>query len=678
MNIHGEISTLKGVGPKTAQLFNKCGIFTIMDLLLYFPRGYESVSFVRLEDIPPEGEKVVLQCTVIEVKRDIRTRNGKMVTTILFRHGNRQILGKWFNQTYVKNNFRNGQSCLLMGKVQENKGEIVMMHPALLKEENTAVNTVQPVYPLKGDLTQNLLSKLISQVLAKVEIQDNLPEAMLQQYSLCSLDTAVRNIHAPKDMEVLKKSQNRLKFQELFAYSLKILMIKEFNRKAQQGIAFKMSEELKTLKDKLPFQLTNAQSKVIREVLLDQKNPRPMNRLVQGDVGSGKTIIAFVALFNVIRNGYQAAMMAPTEILAQQHFEEAKKLFSEFNLSMELLTGSVTAKNKERIKTDLRDGKIQLIFGTHALLEDDVEFRNLGMVITDEQHRFGVMQRSKLFNKAKNVDILVMTATPIPRTLTLYLYGDLDVSIVDELPPGRQKIETYYLNENAKNKAYTFAVNEIASGRQVYIVCPLVEENEELDLHSVEELFHELKAKYFSKNEIQILHGKMSPKIKNEIMQEFKKGKTQVLLSTTVIEVGVNVPNASIMIIENAERFGLSQLHQLRGRVGRGQYQSYCILIANMKSDATKKRMEIMKNSSDGFYIAEQDLKIRGGGEILGFRQHGENGLVLSDPVEDMELLKQANQEARRILQSTAAQDEKIREEILRSLENSARFICFN
>jgi ATP-dependent DNA helicase RecG len=424
--------------------------------------------------------------------------------------------------------------------------------------------------------------------------------------------------------------------------------------------------------------LTKAQSRVIREILIDQKKDSPMNRLVQGDVGSGKTIVALIAIFNAIKNGYQVVMMAPTEILANQHYIEAEKLLTDFNISIKLLCGSTTQKRKEEIKRLLKEGEIDLIIGTHALIEDDVEFKNLGMVVTDEQHRFGVMQRSKLTNKSKNVDTLVMTATPIPRTLSLYLYGDLDVSIIDELPPGRQKIETYYISKSGKDRVYNFAVEEIKKGRQVYVVCPLVEENEELNISSVESLYNELKEKYFKDISIEILHGKMSSKNKDEIMNRFKKGETKTIISTTVIEVGINVPNATLMIIENSERFGLAQLHQLRGRVGRGHHKSYCILIAEIKNDIIRRRMEIMKTSNDGFFIAEQDLKIRGAGEIFGFRQSGEDNLILSDVVQDIELLKVANMEAKRLIESSDEKDITAKNEILKKFEQSTRFICFN
>lgn len=505
-----------------------------------------------------------------------------------------------------------------------------------------------------------------------------MPKWLVEKYSFYDLDRALRGIHSPKDSVELMESKRRLKFQELFTYSLKILMLKEYVKANNKGFAFKISSELKVLKEKLPFKLTDAQNRVIREVLVDEKRPNSMNRLVQGDVGSGKTVVALIALFNVIKNGYQGALMAPTEILAKQHFKEANNLFSSFDIKIEILTGSVTAKNKNDIKEKLKSGEIDLIIGTHALIEDNVEFKNLGMIVTDELHRFGVMQRNKLFNKGDNVDVLVMTATPIPRTLSLYLYGDLDVSIIDELPPGRKKIETYYIKSNEKSRVYNFALKQIEEGRQIYVVCPLVEENDELKLTSVEKLYEELKSTYFKNVETEMLHGKMPAKDKERVMNEFKAGKIKVLVSTTVIEVGVNVPNASVMIIENAERFGLAQLHQLRGRVGRGEYNSYCILITELKNKIVEKRMKIISGSTDGFYISEQDLKLRGSGEVFGIRQSGDNELIISDVVDDINTLKLANEEAKKLILSKADEDIKVKKYIAEKLKSTSRYICFN
>ena len=395
-------------------------------------------------------------------------------------------------------------------------------------------------------------------------------------------------------------------------------------------------------------------------------------------IGSGKTIVALIAIYNVYSNGYKSAFMVPTEILANQHYEEAKKLLGQFGVEIELLTGSTPAKEKKRIKERIQQEGPLVVIGTHALIQEDVDFNNLGLVVTDEQHRFGVEQRSKLINKGVRADCLVMTATPIPRTLALYLYSDLDVSAIDELPPGRKKIDTRFFQETARDKAYRLVKDEINKGRQAYIVCPLIEEDEKEQLNSVESVYKKLKEGIFSDVEVEILHGKMKPAEKDEIIGRFKNNKTKVLISTTVIEVGVNVPNASVMIVENAERFGLAQLHQLRGRVGRGQYESYCILIANARTNITKKRMMIMTESTDGFYISEQDLKLRGSGEMFGMKQSGAEGLLLADIYEDMDILRCARSEAKRILENITNENKRMIYEISKGLEKSSKYICFN
>ncbi len=678
MDIYSDIKYIKGVGPKMAETLNKCGIFNIIDLILYFPRDYEHVSAQKNILECSENEKVIVECTVLNILKDVRLKNNKTLSTIVFCQGENKFKGKWFNQTYAKNSYKISNKYIITGKVDKFKEEITIMNPKIVKNTSMDTNKILAKYPLKSNVTNNFFNKIISDVLCSIEITENLPKWLVEKYGFCSLDEATRNIHSPKSLELLNESKRRLKFQELFTYSLKILMLKEFIKSHNEGIAFKIAPELTSLKANLPFELTNAQSKVVREILIDQKKNIGMNRLVQGDVGSGKTIVAIITMFNVVKNGYQAAMMAPTEILAKQHYEEIQKVLKDFPLRIQILSGSTTAKNKELIKAELKAGNIDIIVGTHALIEDNVEFENLGMIVTDEQHRFGVTQRNRFSNKGKNIDILVMTATPIPRTLSLYLYGDLDVSIIDELPPGRQKIDTYYESMASSGKVYEFALSEINKGRQVYIVCPLVEENEEMKLSSVEKLYEKLKEEYFSTIEIGMVYGKMPSKLKNEVMEKFKSGEIKALISTTVIEVGVNVPNATMMIIENSERFGLAQLHQLRGRVGRGKHKSYCILLANITNNIVKRRLEILKKSNDGFFIAEEDLKTRGAGELFGFKQSGESGLILSDVIEDINILKLANSEAKKLIQSDNAEDKRVKNEILEKIEKSSNYICFN
>lgn len=683
MNVYSDISCIKGVGPKARENLNKCGIFTVIDLLLYFPRDYKEVTLYGNLNDANNKEEVIINATLLEIKRDIRTKGGKVLTTLLFSEGENIFKCQWFNQPYMKNHFVIGNIYLLKGKIQIYKGENTLINPSVVKEnilskDTSLTRSIMPIYSLKEGVKNKLLVNLIDQVLKEISIEENLPEEIINRYKFCSLNKAISIIHKPKDINELHEAKRRLKFQELFTYSLKTLLLRNYRNKSNNGTAFKIYDEVNELMSSLPYELTNAQKRVITEILADQKQSRCMNRLVQGDVGSGKTIVAIIALFNIVKNGYQGAFMVPTEILAKQHYKEILKILDAFNVKVELLTGSTTKKQKEKIKEDLKAGNIDIIIGTHTLIEDDVEFYNLGLIITDEQHRFGVMQRSKFFNKGANIDVLVMTATPIPRTMALYLYGDLDISLIDELPPGRQKIHTYCIDIKKKDRAYNFAQREIDEGRQVYIVCPLVEENEDLKLSSVEKLYNELKQSYFQNIEIAILHGKMSSKDKDAIMERFKSNEIKILISTTVIEVGINVPNASLMVVENSERFGLAQLHQLRGRVGRGQYKSYCILLSEIKNEVTKQRMETMVNSSDGFYIAEQDLKIRGTGEIFGLRQHGDEGFILSNLAEDMNLLKEANKEAKYIIKSEDENYKQLINYIYNKLQNSSKYICFN
>ncbi|MDU5412440.1 MAG: ATP-dependent DNA helicase RecG [Clostridium perfringens] len=677
MNIYDDIGLVKGVGPKLKERLNKVGIFTVLDLLLYFPRDYEFLN----DDISLNGdtsdEKAILKCRAKSYGSSIRTRNGKTLTTINFTYNNLKVIGKWFNQPYIKRNFILGNEYNLMGKFKKVNNTLEVINPLIpCKEANKS--EILPIYTLKNGLTNKILVKLINEILKNMIIKENLPEEIVKKYKLISLDKAIRSIHFPEGRGELQSAINRLKFQELFTYSLKIIMMKAHIKKENSGISFKMSPLLKDLKESLPYTLTNAQSRTLREILLDQKRNIAMNRLVQGDVGSGKTLVALISMFNVYMNGYQTVLMAPTEILANQHYAETKKYLDKFGVDIELLTGSTKEKEKKRIKEKIASGKEIMLIGTHALIQDDVELNNLGLVVTDEQHRFGVEQRSRLINKNKRADVLVMTATPIPRTLSLYLYSDLDISIIDELPPGRKPIDTMLVDMNQRMKAYNFALKEVEKGRQFYIVSPLIEENEKLNLNSVEKIYEELKNGIFKDVRIEILHGKMAGKDKDIIINTFKNGEIKGIISTTVIEVGVNVPNSTMMIIENAERFGLAQLHQLRGRVGRGEHKSYCILIANTKNDITRRRMEIMTESSDGFYIAEEDLKLRGAGEVFGMRQHGDEGFILANVVDDINILKCANHEAKLIVNNINEDNKKLCTEIMRGIERNSRYICFN
>ncbi len=677
MDIYSSVATIKGVGPKVLEKLNKVSIFNILDLVLYFPRDYEFVNGnIPFEDIS-DDEKQLLSCDVISFQRDSRVKNGRVLTVIEFNYKGHRVLGKWFNQPYVKRNFIKGKKYNLIGKFKKIGNTLEVINP-LIGGEEALKGEIIPKYPLKGDLSDKLLTKLISQVLDSITIRENLPKSICEKYNFLSLDKAIREIHFPKSKDVLNEAIIRLKFQELYTYSMKLLLLKKNIKEQSRGISFPWNDEMRKLKESLPFELTEAQTKVVRDILRDEKSNIPMNRLVQGDVGSGKTIVALIAIFNVYTNGYKCAFMVPTEILANQHYEEAKKILGPFNVNIELLTGSTTAKEKKRIKERISSSEPLVVIGTHALIQEDVEFNKLGLVITDEQHRFGVEQRSKLINKGERADVIVMTATPIPRTLALYLYSDLDISAIDQLPPGRKKISTKFFNEKEKNTAYELAYNEIQKGRQVYIVCPLIETDEKDQLNSVESTYKRLKEGIFKDIEVKILHGKMKASEKDEIITDFKNNNTKVLISTTVIEVGVNVPNASVMIIENAERFGLAQLHQLRGRVGRGQYESFCILIGNARNKVTQKRMEIMTTSTDGFFISEQDLKLRGSGEMFGMRQSGEEGLLLANIYDDINIFKSAREEAYKTIYEDSDNSKRLVYEISQSLLKSSKYICFN
>lgn len=672
MFLDQNIDTLNKVGPKTKEKLNNLGIMSLLDLLLYFPRDYENI--IKADSLKglTAGDIVSISAVVHSISKPIRI-NGRIIISINLENSSGSFNIKFFNMPYIINSYRIGETCSLTGKIANFKGNNILINPS---KKNMESNEIKPIYSLTKGISNDLIISLEKQLISKIMITDNLPGFLIDDRKLKDLDYAIKEIHNPSTFETLDIAKKRLKYQELLTYSLKILISRRYIKENREGISFLPSRELVVLKNSLPFKLTAAQNRVIREILTDEKNSSPMNRLLQGDVGSGKTIAAFIALFNVIKNGYQGALMAPTEILANQHYNEAVKLFSEFNIKIELLTGSMTQKNKLLLKDRLQKGEIDLIIGTHALFTGDVMFKNLGLVITDEQHRFGVKERNKFINKGKNIDVLVMTATPIPRTMSLYMFGDLDISVIDEMPPNRIKIDTFYAESRDRDKVYSFAKKEIAKGRQVYAVCPLIEENENGSM-AVETLYKILKDKYKIKN-IQMIYGGMNPKTKEEIMLSFSRGEIDLLVSTTVIEVGINVKNASLMIIEGAERFGLSQLHQLRGRVGRGSEKSYCIMVADIKSDKIKERLDILKNNSDGFKIAEEDMRIRGTGEVFGFRQSGESSFIIADPYEDMELFKEANKDARELLNNSDLESENFKNDIINKIEINSKYICFN
>lgn len=648
-----EIQYLKGVGPKIAKYLSSLGINTVKDALFYFPRDYEDRTNIKPISKLENDEMASVIVEVAQIFPSKKTKTGKTLNKILFKNETGFISGIWFNQPYIKNNFKIGEKVLLYGKVSKQFGEITLVDPQYEKdyEETQGIN---PIYSINKNLTQKIMRKIIKQALNFIdqEVEELLPESLRKIYDLLDIKNAIINIHFPKDKNMLKLAKRRLKFEELLIIQLGLFELKKKYSSSTTSYSMAVSKELKALKEKLPFELTEAQRKVIREILIDMKKNTPMNRLLQGDVGSGKTIISVIALFNCAMNGYQGVLMAPTEILAEQHYNTILELLKDWNINIALLVGSTSKKQKEEIIRKISQGEISIVIGTHALLQENVEFKNLALVITDEQHRFGVRQRATLINKGHNPHVLVMTATPIPRTLALFMYGDMDISVIDQLPPGRQKVETYFVRPNMREKVYDFVKKEIEKGRQAYVICPLVEESEKLEAESVIEMAENLKNNFLKYNKIGILHGKMSASEKDEIMKKFKNNEIQVLVSTTVVEVGVNVPNATIIVIENADRFGLAQLHQLRGRVGRGNYKSYCILVADAKTDDAIERMKIMTKTNSGFEIAEKDLELRGTGEFFGTRQHGLPELKVANLFKDIDILMQTKEVARELIQS--------------------------
>lgn len=653
LDLYKDVQYVKGIGPKKADKLNKLGIFTLKDLLYYFPRQFEDRNNLKKIAQLEDGEKVTIKAVISSINT-FSPKEGMTLTKIDVKDETGSAKLVFFNKSYIKNTFRPGDSILVFGKVKKKFNNLELTSCELEYLTNSPKNTCRfmPVYQLTYGVTNKEIMSIIRTVLEDKEliIQEYMPQRIIEKYRLCSIDFAVRNIHSPSSKESLKIALYRIVFEELLILQLGLFVFKS-GRNKEDGIKFETSKDLKKIISALPFKLTKAQNRALDEIIQDMNLEKIMNRLVQGDVGSGKTVVALLALANCVLNGYQGALMAPAEILAGQHYISLTESLKDFGINVGLLIGSLTKKQKDTVLEQIKNNEIDILIGTHALIEDKVEFNNIGLVITDEQHRFGVMQRSKLSLKGANPDILVMTATPIPRTLALILYGDLDISIIDELPPGRQPIETIAIEKSKRDRAYNNLVRrEVESGRQVYIVCPLVEESEAIEAKSAVELVEELRAEYFHDLRLGLLHGKMKSSEKDEVMRLFKNKEIDILVSTTVIEVGVNVPNATLMIIENAERFGLAQLHQLRGRVGRGSHKSYCVLIYDSKTDVCRQRMAIMEETNDGFKISEKDLEIRGPGEFFGTRQHGLPELKVANLFKHIKILKLAQQEARYIL----------------------------
>ena len=652
MDLKKDVKYIKGVGPNREKLLNKLNIYTLEDLITYFPRTYEDRSIPKNICECINGEEVLIEGFVCGRMQEIRLR-GKTMYKLAIKDETGTATATWFNQSYLKNKFITGKKYKFYGKINNNFGKITINSP-VFEEEGKTSNTgkIIPIYPLTFNLTQNVIRKIIENGLAEVDgnLKETLPKYLIDEYKLLDINSAFKYIHFPREFKDFNIARNRLVFEELLSVQLALLQLKNNYSNNIEGIKFDKNIKMSEIINKLPFKLTKAQLKVLEEIDNDMESKKNMNRLLQGDVGSGKTVVAMCAAYKAVKSGYQVAIMAPTAILASQHLESFKSLFDDLGIRCELLISAISKKKKTELLERLKNGEIDILIGTHAIIEDNVEFKNLGLVVTDEQHRFGVKQRTKIVEKGQNPDVLVMTATPIPRTLALILYGDLDISIIDELPPNRKKIDTYAVTKGLEERVNNFIKKQINLGRQCYIVCPLVEESEEMDLKSVIELYEKYKDDIFKEYKIEYIHGKMKAKEKDDIMERFKTGKIDILISTTVIEVGVNVPNASIMVVEDSQRFGLAQLHQLRGRVGRGEYQSYCILKYEGKSDTIRQRMKVMCDTNDGFIISEKDLELRGTGDFFGTKQHGIPDFKIANLFQDMEMLKKVQSVAIKII----------------------------
>ena len=676
MNETARISTLKGIGEKTEKIFQKAGIYTVGDLIRYFPRGYdvyeEPVPISELE----EGKTMTVTGSVYG-RIQVGGSPKMQITTVYLKDITGTLKVIWFRMPFLRNTLAKAGVITLRGRVIRKREGLVMEHPEVFcpaSKYDLKQDTLQPVYPLVTGLTNHAVMKAVRQVLEDCDVGEGiLPKDITREYQLSDYCQAIYGIHFPKDKEEFYHARNRLVFEEFMLFILSLRMLKESEERVLNPYCFREQPQIEKFLNSLPFELTNAQKTVWREIKNDMEDIHVMSRLVQGDVGSGKTIVALLAMMYTGLNGYQAAMMAPTEVLARQHFENINHMLQEYGIPLKvgLLTGSMTARQKRAVYEEVESGEIQLVIGTHALIQEKVIYKNLALVVTDEQHRFGVKQRETLANKGVSPHILVMSATPIPRTLAIILYGDLDISVINELPKNRLPIKNCVVDTGYRNTAYRFIKNQIAEGRQCYVICPMVEESETLEVENVTDYTENLQEILGVNIKVQCLHGKMKQSQKDEIMEAFSKNEIQVLVSTTVIEVGIDVPNSTVMLIENAERFGLAQLHQLRGRVGRGKYQSYCIFMSASKSKETKERLDILNKSNDGFFIASEDLRLRGPGDLFGIRQSGILDFKLGDVFQDSQVLQQASKAANLILE----EDPQLEKEKYQSLKQQVQKI---
>lgn len=662
MNPLDSVKKIKGVGKIKKSYLNALNIYTIQDLLKHYPIRYIDKSKLSSIDQMNPNQSSSIKGKIVRISNRKTFKRKSILTINVIDSKGYPFEVVFFNQNQIVNRFKEDEKYIFYGKYEQGK----MVHPEFIHENSSKIDKfmrITPVYPLTKGLKQWQLRKIMETALAIVDYSkiQELPKEVIEKNHLCPLIYAIKNIHFPDNIAAYKAAKFHLVYEEFFDLQLGMILLKS-NFDEDNGITFDEFDEIGQFIKELPFELTSAQDRVLSEIINDMKNLRVMNRIVQGDVGSGKTIVGFIALYLAVLNGYQGAMMAPTEILANQHYESFIEYFKNYDIRVACLTSSVKNKDKENIYNEIKDGTLDIVIGTHALIQDAVEFNNLGLVITDEQHRFGVKQRQKLADNNETIpDILVMSATPIPRTLSMVIYGDLDISTIDEMPKGRKEISTHYINKNKKIEMYDFIRKQIRKGRQGYFVCPLVEESDKLDLLSVEKHFEELNEIIFKDFEVAMIHGQMKNEEKDQIMTKFKNREIDILVSTTVIEVGIDVPNANFMVIENAERFGLSQLHQLRGRVGRGNHQSYCFLLADRLGKIAKERVKIMVQSNDGFIISEKDLELRGPGEILGIRQSGIPTFKLANMVKHHDILSKSQKDIKEILKKyKLAEDEDL------------------
>ena len=648
MELNDSIIEIKGIGEKSEKLFNKLGISTVGELLCYYPREYE--IFRHIENISGivEGQTVIIEGSLMSKPRTTRHGNLKIIECDI-KDATGILRVVWFNMPFLMKTLHMGTKYILRGTVVNKNGILRLQQPKIISAQEYAnsINKLFPVYSLTAGLTNNTVLKAVKNCIENTDFEkDFLPAALRKKYNLVLWKKAIQGIHFPKDKDECINARRRLVFDEFFDFFTAMKRLKKENTKEKSIFGFEDISIVKNIKERLPYVLTEGQDRALADIIGDVRSGFVMNRLIQGDVGSGKTIVAVIALALAVKNGYQGAIMVPTEVLAKQHYQSFCEILGSFDISIGMLIGSMTASQKKKEYEKIENGEIDIVVGTHALIQEKVVFKNLAFVVTDEQHRFGVKQRETLFSKGKEPHMLVMSATPIPRTLAIILYGDLDVSVIDVMPKGRLPIKNCVVGTNYRNQAYKFMQKEIAAGHQVYIICPMVEESENMEAENVTDYTNMLENIMAPSIRIKALHGKMKASLKNEIMEQFAQHQIDILVSTTVIEVGINVPNATVMMIENAERFGLAQLHQLRGRVGRGDNQSYCIFMAGNPSKETMKRLRVLEESNDGFFVAKQDLKLRGPGDFFGIRQSGELDFALADIYQDADIMKMANEAA--------------------------------